>query len=260
MNLELRPSLEIKMEPKLKLSIEQKQQLEHILSLLPLIRHPEFPDAARGLEGMMDADKTLKDKNAFGVLIGGLSIDSWRKTSRKKLRDHKDVDVMVLDPERNFDQFEKGVDWWLPEQFGKQANDLVWVNGNNVELNFVVRYQSPRCPSGIPHRLGPGLYIPDPHWVVNATKLALMRQYEVENPDEAIDEEVAGALEEKMEKMFSKKALDAHPQFEALCEPVKSSFDNTRILSYESSSWWYPGQMPKPVALIRPINKAERAE
>lgn len=256
MNLELRPSLSMNVEPRL--TLEARQQLKLLLTCQERLKDPEFPNAVKGLEGMVDADKILKDKNAIGILIGGLSVDSWRKTNREKLRNHKDVDVMVLNQEIDFGKFEGGVDWWLPSKYGKIVDQLVWANGNNVELNFALRIKGPPFSDYELSRLS-GLHIPDPRWIIDAAKLALLRQYAIENPDKTVSEEAADALEQKLEKMFTEKVWGTYPQSRALCQPVKTKFGQNRILS-ENSSLWYPGFRPEPVALRKAIDKTERVK
>ena len=232
MGLELRPSIEIRPETKLRLSPEQRQQLEQVISLQLKLKHPEFPDAARGLEGMMDADAILKEKNVLGVLVGSLSVDIWRKkVSQEKFRNHKDVDVMVVSPEANFSQFEGGVDWWLPQRIEDASGwpkvvSYRWVNGNDVQLRFGALYQKPHATLPDPA----GLYLPGPKYVVEITKLTLLEKFKEEYPEQVIDAEVSEEIEKSLRKMFTAKTWDAYPESGALSAAIKEKFDESRVL------------------------------
>ena len=98
------------------LSHAQKLGLKQLLLLEQKLKHPEYPNAARGLCGMQIAHQILQEREAPGVLIGGLSEAVWSQRRKEEdLYKHKDVDVMVLD-DVDIGKFEGGVDWWLPER------------------------------------------------------------------------------------------------------------------------------------------------
>lgn len=133
-------------------------------------KHPEFKDAAVGLEGMKAADGILKNKKAPGVLIGGLAETIWsQKTKIEDLLKHKDVDVAVLDKKFALTEpFEGGIDWWLPEtckittlspwHYMHEIDITRHTNGNGITLSFGI---------GMMRALEPGLYIPGAEWVVD---------------------------------------------------------------------------------------------
>ncbi len=80
------------------LSTEQKLLLKQVLAQRLELRHPEIPDAARGIEGMLAADALLKERNASGLLIGGLADAIWnQRRTEEELKAHKDTDVLVFD-------------------------------------------------------------------------------------------------------------------------------------------------------------------
>ena len=77
-------------------TLAQKLQLKQLLNAT--LFHADLPNSVKGLEGMKIADKILKERNARGVLIGGLAGAIWNKeTTLGELDAHKDVDVYVLD-------------------------------------------------------------------------------------------------------------------------------------------------------------------
>lgn len=234
MGLELRPSLVTRPETKLRLSLEQRQQLEQILSLQPKLKHPEFPEAAKGLEGMVDADAILKKKNALGVLIGSLSVDIWKKkTTVEEFRNHKDVDVMVVSPETDISRFEGGIDWWVPQKVTDESRwpriiSYKWTNGNDVQLRFGHLYQKPNARSPDPA----GLYLPDPEYIMEITKLTLFEKFKEDHPEQIIDEMVFEKVENRLRKMFTAKTWDAYPQSDALNAAVKERFDKSRVVGW----------------------------
>lgn len=101
--------------------------MRHALKLVQLLKSPTFPNALRGLEGFKSADEILKERGGVGVLIGGCLSSVWRSRGWKKLNEHKDVDVLVLE-DYEFElesDFEGGVDWWLPNRDRIVINDPV---------------------------------------------------------------------------------------------------------------------------------------
>jgi len=57
----------------LNLSHAQKLAFKQLLALKQTLKHPEVPNAKKGLEGMLAADKILKKRYSSGILIGGLA-------------------------------------------------------------------------------------------------------------------------------------------------------------------------------------------
>ncbi|MBT4804923.1 hypothetical protein HON71_02010 [Candidatus Woesearchaeota archaeon] len=224
MQLGLGLGLRQTLEQKIYLNVQQKLALKQLLLLE--LKHPEYPDVVKGLEGMKIADKVLKEKEVAGVLIGGLAEAVWNQ--RRKVEDlyqHKDVDVMVLS-ETSFDKFEGGVDWWLPQkgrvkvntEYRRNESEKQWYeNGNGVILSFGARGGN---------NLEPGLYIPDRQWVVN------MREYEARAH---VDENVTVGLDDNVYEKFrdhvKKKVKTRLPKF--ICE----EFDR-QIMSYQYEPNW----------------------
>lgn len=221
--MELRQTL----EQRIYLNVQQKLALKQLLLLKLELKHPEYPDVVRGLEGMKVADKVLKEKEVAGVLIGGLAEAVWNQ--RRKIEDlyrHKDVDVMVLG-ETSFDKFEGGVDWWLPQKaristIGNytegERKEQWYENGNGVILSFgAKRVQD----------LEPGLYIPDNEWVID------MREYEASAHIDygSVDTEFDDQVFEKFRKHIKKKVKTRLPSF--ICEEFER-----QIMSYQYEPNW----------------------
>jgi len=184
------------------LSHAHKLQLKQLLELKQTLLEPEYPQACKGLEGMLIAHNLLQQTQAVGLLIGGLSEAIWNQ--RCKVDDlknkHKDVDVMVLpykdthnqlDDDIPISRFAGGVDWWLPHEerltiyisdsSQRDANQRYWKNGNNAILAFGISQQ---------YNLAPGLYIPNRDWIVRmrtAEILALVDTQRIEIEQEAFD-------------------------------------------------------------------------
>ncbi len=98
-------------------SVAQKLGLKQLLLLESKLKHPGYiPSPVKGLEGMQTAHQILQEREAAGVLIGGLAEAVWNQRRKEEdLYKHKDVDVLVLD-DIDINKFYGGVDWWLPEQ------------------------------------------------------------------------------------------------------------------------------------------------
>jgi len=194
-----------------RLSKTQKLGLKHLLQLELKLRHPDYPNAVKGLEGMQVAHEILQEKGLTGILIGGLSEAVWnQKTTEDDLNKHKDVDVMVLDETSSIDKFEGGVDWWLLRQ-GKitlrfdytsvEGFDQQWYeNGNNAKLSFGAR---------IDYRLNPGLYIPDYEWVINMREAEVVAHVDYNSVNIDVDESVL----EKFRKHIKKRVKTKLPPF-----------------------------------------------
>lgn len=168
-----------------RLNPEQKSALRRFLSLD--LKHPEFPNAVKGLPGMLVADRILKRRNAVGLLIGGLSEAIQDKNRTKEdLSAHKDVDVLVVNREfRLRKPFEGGIDWWLPKcdwiPFADREYKQTWLeNGNGVILNFQLLLH-------VSDGFLPGLYLMNPKLVA---KMRLEEVIASSVPTEPVDNEV----------------------------------------------------------------------
>ncbi|VVB78301.1 Uncharacterised protein [uncultured archaeon] len=160
------------------LSHAQRLCLKQVLEVLQTLKHPEFPNAAKGLDGMLIADNILKSRNGTGVLIGGLAEEVWNKrTKLQDLYNHKDVDVLVLNKDFELkEDFEGGIDWWLPNQgrikINSGSNYLEKNSEWNENLNTVILGFYADTFHKRPTLLRPGLYIPSSDFVIE------MRRYE----------------------------------------------------------------------------------
>ncbi len=152
-----------------------RQEVKALLRLAQrTFRHEGLPSATRGEEGLRVAQKLLIEREAVGILIGGLAESVWRGFGWKRLERHKDVDVLVLSSTFSLKKkFESGIDWWLPNDarvafssdFGSGSTPVrYWDNANGVCLSFG---------AGCNPCLPPGLYLP------NADFLIAMRMHEV---------------------------------------------------------------------------------
>lgn len=140
----------------------QKQEAKQLLRCLQELREPYFPEAVRGAEGIRVADQILKKKGLTGILVGGLVKDLWNpRVSVAKLKEHKDVDVIVTGGHERIARFEGGVDWWSSEVrkmsvTGRDSSNYdldvrFHRNGNGIILHYRLRNFT---------ELESGLYVP----------------------------------------------------------------------------------------------------
>ena len=200
---------ELRMRQETRLTIGQKASLEQLLSLETVLRHPEIPNAAKGLEGIQAADTLLKERGAPGILIGGLAEEVWR--SKKNLDDlnlHKDVDVLVLSAQFELEKhFENGIDWWLLKEktfdsirssSGSRMTNVYqkWhENANGIILHFFINVQG---------SLDPGLHIPTPDLIteIRMNELGAMVDQSV-----GYDEEVHQAAQKKIRRRMTTRLM-----------------------------------------------------
>jgi len=188
-----------------RLTHSQRHELKLLLSHRQELSGAPPPNALRGVEGIRAANLILRDRNAVGILIGGLADAVWHpRRTAKELAAHKDVDVMVFDPDFKLQEpFEGGIDWWLPQEgrirlssdASRVENYKVtwWENGNGLVLNFGIKLVS---------RWGkplPGLHIPLPDWVVRMRMEEALARVD-ENRVAALEDEVLEALQRRFYK------------------------------------------------------------
>ena len=207
MNLRQNVELEQRLEQRQRLTQTQRLSLKQLLLLTQTLKDPEYPNAAKGLEGMQTAHKILQERNAVGILIGGLAEAVWnQQRTPEELEQHKDVDVAVLDEKFELKQnLEAGIDWWLPHTkrfkirhlLNYMEGDKTWYeNGNGAILSFGIAKN---------YALKPGLNIPNPEWIIK------MRQYEAQAHIDTsivkaeIDEDVLEKFSEKMKEKIKTK-------------------------------------------------------
>lgn len=176
--LEAEARLEVEIAERLK--IERRNRLKQALSLEQELRSPEFPEPRKGMDGIIYSDERLKRSETVGILIGGLAFSVWDSKNRKDdLNKHKDVDVLVIDPEFYVgEKFSGGIDWWLPDN--EYRNGVRGVNGNHAALRFGVRYGEKFIPHEFAERennMGSGLFIPSPDWIVDMKVKELITYY-----------------------------------------------------------------------------------
>lgn len=199
--------LSLRQENRLTLDVEQKHALKYMLQLMLELRHEDLPEMVKGFDGMQVADEVLKQKQARGVLIGGLSEAIWNQRRRvADLYEHKDVDVLVLDEGFVLDHaFQGGIDWWLREKeridystyYGSSNRDVnFYRNANDVVLSFDLRFFN--------EDLDPGLYILSQSHVVRMRLCEVLSRidYGVVNID--IDSDTIEAYKQRVAKKMGK--------------------------------------------------------
>lgn len=194
-----------------RLNLEQKLALKQLMSFRLELKHPEYPGAIRGLQGMQNANKILQEKESVGLLIGGLSEEVWGEgINIEDLYRHKDVDVLVLSPEAEIDKFEGGVDWWIPRtenitirERGMIAGGIekTWYeNGNGIILHFGAKLKN---------SLIPGLYIPSSDWVVEMRTAEANANIDYNRISVSFDEDVIEKFKESFRKNMKKRIFKA---------------------------------------------------
>ena len=191
--------------------LRHKQKLGFKLLLEQKLIHPEYPNMLKGLEGMKIADKILKERNARGVLIGGLSGAIWnQRRTADELIAHKDVDVAVLDNHFELNKpFENGIDWWLPQtkeisfksEFSEKKLNQTWYeNSAEVVLSFGMKINM-----NYEKNLSSGLYIPNSDWVIKMKLYEALAHVDYEAVDVEIDEDVFEKFELEKRKTIKTK-------------------------------------------------------
>ncbi|MAH03783.1 hypothetical protein CMI39_03290 [Candidatus Pacearchaeota archaeon] len=197
---------------KIKLDTKQKLGLKNLLLLEQKLKHPEYPNMKKGIDGLNTAHKILKKYQSPGILIGGLAEGVWNQRRKiNELYKHKDVDVLVLDKNLKLsEKFEGGIDWWLPKEEKitirsdsgnkEDISQQWWKNGNGVILSFGVKED---------YKLSPGLYIPSSKWIVN------MREAEAESNINygGINVEIDYEIFEKFKAHIEKRVKTRLPRF-----------------------------------------------
>ena len=74
-----------------RLSLLQRQELQTLLQLQQSLKHPELPEARRGLEGLKTAHQILQKRRLTGILIGGCAEAMWARRKEETLETHKDI-------------------------------------------------------------------------------------------------------------------------------------------------------------------------
>lgn len=204
LELSFNQGMEMDLEQSLELEQNQELGLKALISISQRQIKPKIPKAKRGKEGMQVADAILKERESTGILIGSLVESIW--TRKRKLDDHKDVDVMVTSDHFYIDEnFKGGVDWWIPSEESLRINipggymDNIpvkwWSNGHWIALNFGI----------IPvNELEPGLHIPNYDWYITMRTFEALSQVDG-TAEGVIDEEVVEQFQNKFRKRVRKE-------------------------------------------------------
>lgn len=149
-----------------------RRTAEQVVAAEDALKHPDFPEALRGVEGLEEGDKILRERGEVGVLIGGLAEAIWNsKNSPEDLAMHKDVDILITrqpwvreaKPTKDFENFNHGIDWWIPQidqgqETGRMINSW-WQNGHGIVLPYKIEL-TPRFEGSS------GLYLPGPEFAL----------------------------------------------------------------------------------------------
>ena len=234
MTLAMVPAMQQTMSPAM------RQQMKMMHKLAMELRSPALPNAARGLEGIAIEHRTLQERNAIGVLIGGVAESVWnRERTNEELRRHKDIDVLVTSWDRDFESFAEGIDWWpfkaekmdvVNSTGGTNLNvEVQWhENFNNVILRFIGETRD---------TLEAGLYIPSPEWITQ------MRGMEMEasiDPNVGIEgdalDRYMGRVAARMRKTLMPPLKDMLPGF-VLAHPYESDEQRIKNFSVRGQLW-----------------------
>jgi hypothetical protein len=250
LGFELAPRQQLEQKLVHRLELKHEHKLKYLLRLSLELHEParDVPHVA-GYLGMCTADDLLRERGASGILIGSLGSKVWStsKNYRTNLASSKDVDVLVLDPSFKLSaDFEAGIDWWLPKQgsFTHAWTEGAWTgktswyeNGNGVALLYRPEVNG---------TLGPGLFIPNPGWIVNMRMREILAQMTTEQYVN-IDDEVLEALPRRlgkylsdrvptfMQERFKNRILDPRYTDERICRvlgdgPLTISRDEYRAI------------------------------
>jgi hypothetical protein len=198
-------SQELRLENRLR--HEQKLCLELLLSQLQILKHPEFPNATKGLEGMRVAHKILLERNYVGVLFGGVAESVWNyRRTPEELAKHKDVDVIIINDNPQIEPFQGGIDWWTKEtkrltvtsDISRMQNlkQAYLKNANDVVLPFLLYQQ---------YDLNAGLYIIRPDLIKRIKEIVVIANINTDSVDVSIDDEVLEKFNEKISRKIKTK-------------------------------------------------------
>lgn len=196
------------------LQIRRECGLKHLIECSDRHKNQAPPNALRGLEGMLFADRFLKERDVIGLLIGSLALESYNSTATEEnLSSYKDVDVLVINHLPLKQDFEGGIDWWIPDT-GKDTAIRNFKNGNEVVLRYSVLRDTRHPPKK------PGLYITSRKMILD------MKEYEAipleEHEDKLFDTSVMldyiDFLKNKIGKVVAAPIVDKFSQ-QILSEP-----------------------------------------
>jgi hypothetical protein len=194
----------------LRQSFDLKQRLGYsqLITLQQTFADRGLVNALKGYEGMQKAHEILMQKNAQGLLIGGLAKSVWnQRKSKEELEQHKDVDVVILNTHSVLEEpFEGGIDWWLP----KTATLTIQYEGSTVHGMRKTWYQNE---NGIILSFGilatpihrPGLYIPSPTWITDMKVCEAIANIDTTNIDIDIDSDVIERFRGKISRKIGKR-------------------------------------------------------
>lgn len=167
-----------------------------------LILKDQTKTTTKGIDGLREANKILLEKQAAGILIGGLSESIWNKVRRPEhFSRHKDVDVLVLDDcFQTSEYLEGGIDWWLPHK-GKITLDNGITIMHNIETTWYENCNGVILSFTMKGKLNPGLHI------VDSSKIIEMRETEARaNIDKSV---VQDGIDQKVFERFRTRLRNA---------------------------------------------------
>lgn len=201
------PSLSQGMELSQGLVPQQKMLLESVLEQIQELdeNEPEPEKARKGLEGLVEADRILKERGAIGIVVGSVSAALYgTDVTVPGLAGHPDVDVVALTPGFKVQEpFEGGIDWWLPMELPRQHNiedaggdrlERIFVNSHNyfirAGMKLNMNFKDVK-------EMKPGLYLPEKNFLVDLTRAVAMAS--IDSRIE-VDDGVIMSLSDKIDK------------------------------------------------------------
>ncbi len=216
---------------------KQQLALKNIIGLYQRLKDPCVAKASIGLEGLRIGDAILKQRQAIGVVIGGLMSEIWNeKSTEESFNSHKDTDIAVLSD--NFEPettFEGGIDWWIPSirnvnirsDYSNYTTSMqIWQNGNEVNLfcGFTLfPYDFAKLPAG--------LYLPARQLVIDY-RVAIMSAMLDERiqQEEDIEELLQNRIERETRKRISTQVRKHYPVIKDCAVSIKP-FERAAVLA-----------------------------
>jgi SAM-dependent methyltransferase len=207
------PSLSQGMALSQELVPQQRMLLETVLEQIQELEEnePEPEKARKGLEGLVEADRILKECGAIGIVVGSISAALYgADTTVSVLSGHSDVDVAVLTPGFEIrEPFEGGIDWWLPvklspqhmiEDAGGRRVETIFVNANDCFIRAGMKLNTSYMDV---QEMKPGLYLPKKSFLVDITRAVAMAS--IDSRVE-VDDDVITSLTDKIDNAIGEKA------------------------------------------------------
>jgi hypothetical protein len=140
--------------------------LETTITLQLTLNEAEAPpDAARGIEGLREADHILREHRTLGLLIGSVAKHIWLGIDDiDDLSEHRDIDIVILSSscDHHPKQWEGGIDWWVRHSITEAPT-----NGTGHILRYLFSLEPPAF-SNLPY----GLYVCPRELVIHSIRQA----------------------------------------------------------------------------------------